>query len=75
MVKMSKKEICDFLITDAEFIIDGRNCAICPFEHVCLIGNGEEEFAFETAEEAVDAPVFNGKSVIDLWDIIYPQIS
>ncbi len=75
MPKMTKQEICTFLNTDAEFDIDGRHCAICPFDSVCLVGNGIEEFGFDTKEEAIEAPLFNGKSIIDLWDIIFPQIS
>ncbi len=73
--KMTKQEICDFICTDEEFYVDGRHCAICPFEDITLITNGIDEFAFDSLEEAIEAPIFDGESIIDLWIVIYPQIS
>ena len=72
---MNIKEISDFLNTDVVFDIGDRHCGICPFDDVCYIGNGIETLSFETVEEAITSPVFDGKSVLDLWEVIFPQIS
>ena len=66
MSNKRKNEIIDRLYTDVEFAINGRGYGICPFEDYCAIGNGKESFIFETVEEAIQAPVIDGKSVIDL---------
>lgn len=73
--KMTKQEICDFIYTDEEFYINGKHCAICPFKDMTIMTNGIDEFAFDTLEEAIEAPVFDGESIMDLWCVIYPQIS
>lgn len=74
MTKTGIKEIIKCLYTDVVFTINGRGYGICPFRDYCAIGNGKESMIFDTVEEAIQAPVIDGKSVVELWDIIYPQI-
>ena len=74
---MNKKQIIDFLSEDADdkdFLIDGKDCSYCPLTNYDLTYDGQTS-RYSTIEEAVDAPVFGGKSMVQLWSLIYPQIS
>lgn len=71
--KMSKQEILAYLCSDREFIYRGRGAAFIPWCNV--VGYDNEGKQFNSREEAAEAKVFDGKSIIDIWDEIYPQIS
>lgn len=73
---MTRQEIMDYLYTDRDFIYNGFISSVCPFSDtdISLAYNGQS-WDFDNIEDAVDAKVFDGKSIIDIWDEIYPQIS
>lgn len=71
---MTRKEIIDYLYTDTEFEYHGRFGSFCPVGVFGVAWNGAE-YTFATVDEAIDAKVFDGKSLVDIWDEIYPQIA
>ena len=68
------KEIKEFLKSDIEFIYNGKNAAFCPIG-VYVIGFSGEENTFDTLGAAINAKVFDGKSLVDIWDSVLPQIT
>ena len=71
---MNREEIKAQLYTDLEFVYNSKGAAFCPIG-VYVIGYDNEGEAFDTLDAAIDAKVFDGKSLIDIWDEIYSQIS
>ena len=71
---MTNQEIKDYLYTDREFQYKGKNGAFCPVDKYVVGWNGSED-AFDNIDDAINFPCFDGKSIIEIWDEIYPQIS
>lgn len=71
---MTREQIKNQLYTDLEFIVNGKGAAFCPIG-VYVVGYDKKGKEFETLDEAMDAKVFDGQSLVDVWDQIYPQIS
>ena len=69
---MTREEIKERLYEDVEFIYNGKGAAF--IEWCFAVGYDNEAKDFETLDEAIDAPVFDGKSLVDIWDEITPQI-
>ncbi len=71
--EMTREEIKECLSSDADFIYNGRGASFIPW---CFdVGYDGEDNIYDTFDEALDAKVFDGKSIIDIWDEVYPQIS
>ena len=72
---MSEKDIVAFLSDDdVVFYVDNKLSSVCPLSKV-IVTFGEVRNSFSSMEEAIHFKMFDGKSILDLWDIIYPQIS
>ena len=70
---MKKDEIIKYLYTDLEFNV---NCqGACFLSSICVVGYDYEGHQFDTIDEAMEAKVFDGKSLVDIWDEIFPQVS
>ena len=41
---------------------------------ICVVGYDYEGRQFDTIDEAMEAKVFDGKSLVDIWDDIFQQI-
>lgn len=70
---MMRDEIKKYLIHDIEFSHNGRWACFLP--SLLVVGYDNEGQEFRTLDEAMDALVFDGQSLVDIWDIVYPQIS
>ena len=70
---MKKEEIKKYLDTDIEFNVNGRGA--CILSSICVVGYDYEGQQFNTIDEAMDAKVFDDKSLVDKWDKVFPQIS
>lgn len=71
---MSEKKIIEFLSDDdSVFFVDGTISSVCPLKEV-VVTFGEKSNSFSSMKEAIRSKMFNGKCIIDLWDIIFPQI-
>ena len=68
-----KNEIKKYLETDLEFNVNGRGA--CFLSSVCVVGYDYEGQQFNTIDEAMEAKVFDDKSLVDIWDKVFPQIS
>lgn len=68
-----KNEIKKYLDTDLEFTYNGRGA--CILSSICVVGYDYEGQQFNTIDEAMEAKVFDGKSLVDIWDKVFPQIS
>ena len=42
---------------------------------ICVAGYDYEGQQFDTIDQAMEAKVFDGKSLVDIWDEIFPQVS
>ena len=69
-----RDEIIRKLYTDIEFMYKGKPGAFCPV-HVYVVGWNGSENSFDNIEDAITYPCFDGKSLEEIWDEIYPQIS
>lgn len=70
---MTRDQIKEYLVTDLEFYHNGRGA--CFLGSCCVVGYDYEGEQFNSIDEAMDAPVFDGKSIVDIWDEVLPQIS
>lgn len=70
---MRNDDIKSRLQSDIEFIHNGKEAAFCPIG-VFVVGYSGEENTFDTIEDAMNAKVFDGKSLIEIWDDVLPQI-
>ena len=68
-----KEEIKKYLDTDLEFNLNGRGA--CFLSSICVVGYDYEGQQFDTIDEAMESKVFDGKSLVDIWDEIFPQVS
>ena len=73
MVLYEKDEIKKYLDTDLEFNVNGQGA--CFLSSICVVGYDYEDHQFDTIDEAMEAKVFDGKSLVDIWDEIFPQVS
>ena len=71
---MIKEDIKKFLNSDIEFYYNGKGASFLPIG-VYVVGFDNQGVEFQTLEEAIDAKVFDGQSLVDIWDIVLPQIS
>ena len=69
---MKKEEIKKYLDTDLEFNVYGRGAYF--LSSICVVGYDYEGRQFDTIDEAMEAKVFDGKSLVDIWDDIFQQI-
>ncbi|MGS4811182.1 hypothetical protein [Streptococcus sp. Z554] len=69
---MKKEEIKKYLDTDLEFNVNGRGA--CFLSSICVAGYDYEGHQFDTIDQAMEAKVFDGKSLVDIWDDIFQQI-
>ena len=70
---MKKDEIKKYLDTDLEFNVNGRGA--CFLSSIYVVGYDYEGQQFNTIDEAMEAKVFDGKSLVDIWDEVLPQVS
>ena len=70
---MTKDEIKTYLDTDLVFNHNDRGA--CFLSSICVVGYNYEGQQFDTIDEAMEAKVFDGKSLVDIWDEVLPQIS
>lgn len=70
---MKKDEIIKYLDTDLEFNVNGRGA--CLLSSICAVGYDYEGHQFNAVDEAMEAIVFDGKSIVDIWNEIFPQVS
>ena len=71
---MTREEIKKFLNSDIEFYYNDKGAAFLPIG-VYVVGYDNQGLEYNTLDEAIDEKVFDGKSLVDIWDIILPQIS
>ena len=71
---MNRDEIKGYLNTDREFMYHGKGAAFCPLDSFVVGFDGEGK-GFKTLDDAIDAKVFDGKSLLEIWNEVYPQIS
>ncbi len=69
---MTKDEIKKYLETDLEFTYNGRGA--CFLSSICVVGYDYEGQQFDTIDEAMEANVFDDRSLVDIWDDIFQQI-
>ena len=69
---MTKDEIKKYLETDLEFTYNGRGA--CFLSSICVVGYDYEGQQFDTIDEAMEANVFDGRSLVYIWDDIFQQI-
>ena len=68
-----KKKLKKYLDTDLKFYVNGRGaCFLSSILCRWLWLWGRQ---FDTIDEAMEAKVFDGKSLVDIWDEIFPQVS
>lgn len=72
-----QEKIKNELITDLVFEYNGKFASFVPFDNngACGIGYFYEGIECNNIDEAIDAKVFDGKSLLEIWDEVYPQIS
>ena len=70
---MKKEEIKKYLDTDLEFNVNGRGA--CFLSSIYVVGYDYEGHQSNTIDQAMEAKVFDGKSLVDIWDEIFPQVS
>ena len=63
-----------YLKSDIDFMYNGKPAAFCPIG-VYVVGFSGDENEFSNVEDAINAKVFDGKSLVDIWEEILPQIS
>lgn len=72
---MTRNEIKEHLHSDIEFSYNGKWASFCPIG-VFLCGyQYEDEIPYKTIDDAIDAKVFDGKSLVEIWDEVLPQIT
>lgn len=71
---MKIQVIKNILKSDIEFIYNGKGAAFCPLD-VYAVGYEGEPNEFTNIDEAINAKVFDGKSLLDIWDDISSQFS
>ena len=69
---MRTKEMEYLLKSDIDFIYNGKGAAFCPLEKY-VVGFAGQPNEFKTLKEAINAKVFDGKSLLEIWDEISPQ--
>ncbi len=62
------------LKSDIEFIYNGKAAAFCPIG-VYVVGYSGDENTFKDIDSAINAKVFDGKSLVEIWEDVLPQIS
>ena len=72
MVLYEKDEIKKYLDKDLEFNYNSRGA--CFLSSICVVGYDYEGQQFDTIDEAMEAKVFDGKSLVDIWDEVFPQV-
>ena len=70
---MKKDEIKKHLDTDFEFNVNGRGA--CFLSSIYVVGYDYEGHQSNTIDQAMEAKVFDGKSLVDIWDEIFLQVS
>ena len=70
---MKKEEIKKYLDTDLEFNVNGRGA--CFLSSIYVVGYDYEGHQSNTIDQAMEAKVFDGKSLVDIWDEVFPQVS
>lgn len=71
---MTKDEIKKYLETDLEFTYTYNGRGACFLSSICVVGYDYEGQQFDTIDEAMEANVFDGRSLVDIWDDIFQQI-
>lgn len=71
---MNNEKIKTMLISDIEFLYNGKKAAFCPIG-TYVVGYANDAHTFKTIDEAISAKVFDGKSLVDIWNTVLPQIS
>ena len=61
---MNRNDIKKYLNTDIEFVYHGKGAAFCPL-NTFVVGFDGEGRDFKTLDEAIDAKVFDGKSLVE----------
>ena len=69
---IKKEEIKKYLDTDLEFNVNSRGA--CFLSSICVVGYDYEGHQFDTIDEAMEVKVFDGKSLVDIWDEVFPQV-
>lgn len=69
---MKKEEIKTYLDTDLEFNVNGRGA--CFLSSICVVRYDYEGQQFNAIDEAMEAKVFDSKSLVDIWDEVLPQV-
>nr|DAP13782.1 MAG TPA: hypothetical protein [Caudoviricetes sp.] len=67
------EEIKKYLDTDLEFNVNGRGA--CFLSSIYVVGYDYEGHQSNTIDQAMEAKVFDGKSLVDIWDEIFLQVS
>ena len=70
---MKKDEIKKYLDTDLEFNVNGRGA--CFLSSIYVVGYDYEGHQSNTIDQAMEAKVFDGKSLVDIWDEVFLQVS
>ena len=70
---IKKEEIKKYLDTDLEFNVNGRGA--CFLSSIYVVGYDYEGHQSNTIDQAMEAKVFDGKSLVDIWDEIFLQVS
>ncbi|CYY23798.1 hypothetical protein ACTGJ2_07780 [Streptococcus suis] len=70
---MTKEEIKQYLDADLEFYYNGQGACFLP--SICVVGYDNKGQQFDSIDKAMDAKVFDGKSLVDIWDEVLPQVS
>ena len=61
----------DILFQDVDFFYNDVDCAFCPIDKY-LVRFGNNRYEFDNIDEAIDAPIFDGKSLAEIADkIVY----
>ena len=61
-------EIKKYLDKDLEFNYNSRGA--CFLSSICVVGYDYEGQQFDTIDEAMEAKVFDGKSLVDIWGAV-----
>ena len=65
---MDRQTLKKYLFQDVEFEYKGKDASFCPVGGVFGVMYDGDCRDFDDFDEAIDEPMFDGKSLLEIWD-------
>ena len=64
---MTRDQLKELLWQDVDFVYKNQDCSFCPVQGF-WVTYGKDSRQFFDVDAAIDEPMFDGKSLLEVWD-------